>query len=114
MPAFRALFDSPTLLAQAAANNEDLSVFQNLCHQVAALVGGIRCKPARALRHTDLTSILYHSAFKFCRGKQASAVLPNSDAIKLRQNKLLGSQMLIFYFGLRLAGRQAGRQAFFS
>ena len=90
---FNAYFADPMKLAQFASKHEEIQTHARLVDIVAKLVGGATCKhvgKALDISHKDLVELLYHGHFKYKRGKEASALLPDSRANQLRLNKNLG------------------------
>ena len=58
-----------------------------IAEEVAHLVGGPNCVPARPLSHKELVELLYHRTHRFKRGKATADVLPMSDIAAQQASK---------------------------
>lgn len=86
---FHALFENPLAVAELAAKHSDLTSTRSLAREIAHLVGGPACIPGRALKHAELTQLLYSTTFKFSRGSAVAEQIADvdTDANTLRKNK---------------------------
>lgn len=74
-------------LKSATSAYEHFTDKRCLAAEIAHLVGGPNCVPARKLSHKELVELLYHRTHRFKRGKAAAEVIPKSDSAAQQASK---------------------------